>query len=102
MRGKKQEITKKLSLQIFLHGVIVTDKDISSKHLVPWKRLCGWQGLEPFVHCIVVVVINVVIAVVTGIFATEVVATVLATSHIANAVYVVFLVHCIHIVSIVP
>lgn len=47
------EITKQLALQVFLHCVIVANKDIPTKNLIPGQCLSSRQSLKPFVNSIV-------------------------------------------------
>jgi hypothetical protein len=48
--------TKKLPLEILLHGIIVADKDVPTEDLIPWKHLTRWQRLEALVNSRVAVV----------------------------------------------
>lgn len=54
--------TKKLPLEILLHGIIVADKDVSSKDLIPWKHLTCWQCFEALVNSRIAVGVYVAVA----------------------------------------
>jgi NADH:ubiquinone oxidoreductase subunit K len=58
--------TKKLPLEILLHGIIVADKDVPTKDFIPRKHLTRWQCLEALVNSRVVVSVAVASIVVTA------------------------------------
>ena len=71
------EITKQVTFQILLHGIVVANKDVPSKNFIPRKRLRSRQSLKPLVN-------SIIIAVVAQLFVSNNITIVLVNFHVVN------------------
>ena len=85
------KITKQVTFQILLHGIVVAHKDVPAKNFIPRKRLRSRQSLKPLVNSIIIAV--VVFPVVAQLFVSNNVTIILVNFHAASTFEVIHVVN---------